>query len=122
MKGIAVFLALLFLILANEVAGQTADCIKAANAPHENFEVKGISIDANGPLAKLTIIAFPYILPDNQPVARFWLQDNIVVKDAGRKQGEFVYRTKNEGALAMMNPRAMTDDVGAFTLQVSKAI
>lgn len=144
MKGIAVLL----LVLATVVSGQTTrtthknqpqasktvnkdqpapapprtDCLAAANAPSENFEVRGIVTDAKGGMAKMTIIAFPYILPDNRPVARFWLQDVVVVKDAGRNPNEFVYRTKNEGALAMMNPRAQTDDVGSFTLQVPKSI
>ena len=121
MKGITVLLSLL-LILAINAVGQTADCLKTADAPSETFEIKGIVTDANGGLAKMTIIAFPLVLPDNRPVARFWLQDVIVVKDAGRKQGEFVYRTKNEGALAMMNPRVLTDDVGAFSLQVPKSV
>jgi hypothetical protein len=120
MKGIAVLLALFF-SLSTTVNGQTADCLKAADAPQETFEVKGIANDDKGPLAKLTVIAFPFILPDNRPVTRFWLQDVILVKDAGRGH-EFIYKTKNEGALAMANPRTQTDDVGAFTLQVPKGL
>ena len=136
MKGIAVFLALLFACatLSFGQAARTAptnkttqvtqptDCLQSANAQQETFEVKGVASDDKGPLAKLTVIAFPYLLPDNRPVTRFWLQDVVVVKDAGRGR-EFVYRIKgNEGALVMNNPHVLSDEVGAFTLQVPKGL
>lgn len=120
MKRIILLLALL-LCVASASSAQPVNCLKK-DAPPETFDVKGLAADEASPLSKLTVIAFPFILPDNQPVVRFWLQDVVVVKDAGRKPSEFVYRTKNEGALTMSNPRAVTDDAGAFVLKVPKGI
>ena len=121
MKRIVFYLAL-WLGLSNIAAAQTTDCLKK-DTPPETFNVKGLASDAAGPLANLTVIAFPFILPDNQPVTRFWLQDVVLVKDAARKQNEFVYRAKmNEGALTMSNPTAVTDNVGSFVLKIPKGL
>lgn len=57
---------------------------------HETFQVKGLATDAKGPLGKMTVIAGPSLLPETEPVARFWLQDVLVVKDVGRTQNEFL--------------------------------
>jgi hypothetical protein len=120
MKRTILFLALLS-SLAGFAGAQTADCLKK-DSPVETFDIKGIATDAAGPLASLTVIAFPYLLPGSDPVARFWLQDVIVIKDAGRSPNEFLYKTKNEGSQAMSNPMAVTDETGTFSLKVPKGI
>ncbi|HKP69966.1 MAG TPA: hypothetical protein VJV05_11830 [Pyrinomonadaceae bacterium] len=120
MKRIAAVLAF-SLVLAGAVVGQTVDCLQK-NTPTDTFEVKGLASDEKGPLTKLLVIAFPYILPDNQPVVRFWLQDNIIGKDAGRKNNEFVYKARNEPGLTMNNPIIETDQAGAFTLKVPRGL
>ena len=121
MRRIGVLLAM-SLILVSEGLGQTANCLKSDSPLQETFRVKGIVADAKGPIGKMTVIAFPFLLPGNEPVARFWLEDVVVVKDVGRSQNEFLYKTRNEGARAMDNPKTQTDELGAFSLTVSKGL
>ena len=121
MRTIGVLLAVAF-IFVSEGFGQTANCLKKDSPVQESFRVKGLASEEKGPLGKMTVIAFPFILPENKPVARFWLQDVVVVKDIGRSQNEFLYKTRNEGTSAMDNPLTQTDDLGAFALTVSKGL
>jgi len=121
MRRIGVLLAMA-LILVSEALGQTANCLKSNAAVQETFKVKGLASDAKGRLGKMTVIAFPLLLPENEPIARFWLQDVVVVKDVGRSQNEFLYKTRNEGARESVNPKAPTDELGAFSLTVSKGL